>query len=488
VQTSKLEPKQEPQWQKTPIANLVCNTASGTYYARVRVKGKLIWKSLKTDRLSVAKLRLGDFLKEENHRAEVVESAARGKMTLGDAVTIFKQRLADAHHIKPGAKRYRENTIEALLKSWPDSEQTDVRKISANDCLNWASGFAKKYCPSFFNNTVGTLRQILKIAIDAGARYGNPADQIKKVKVRQKILKLPEHSKFLALVASVRNAGSGFSQDCGDLIEFLAYSGARKSEAARICGGDCDFANGRIAIKGDPETGTKNWEVRNVPMIADMRRLLERVRAEKDESQWFGQPVMGVQECQKSIDTACKKLKIERFTHHDLRHLFATRCIESGVDVPTVSRWLGHKDGGALAMKTYGHLRDLHSTNMAQKVVFSETPPQNGTTILPQTKSGASVNGVDKKAIAQAKAKYGYPWWASNEALEVFYGQANETVQIVPLPKFLQSAKAAMGREVFEQELAEPLTLLDELAERVGTAAIEKVKVKYSAVASQRAG
>jgi integrase len=131
-----------------------------------------------------------------------------------------------------------------------------------NDCLQWASGFAKSYCPSFFNNTVGTLRQILKIAIDSGARYGNPADQIKKVKVRQKILKLPEHNQFLSLVASVRNAGSGFSKHCGDLIEFFAYSGARKSEAARVYGCDCDFANGKITIKGDPETGTKNWEIR----------------------------------------------------------------------------------------------------------------------------------------------------------------------------------------------------------------------------------
>lgn len=40
------------------------------------------------------------------------------------------------------------------------------------------------------------------------------------------------------------------------------------------------------------------------------------------------------------------------------RHLFATRCIESGVDIPTVRRWLGHEDGGALAMRTYGQLRD----------------------------------------------------------------------------------------------------------------------------------
>jgi site-specific recombinase XerD len=50
--------------------------------------------------------------------------------------------------------------------------------------------------------------------------------------------------------------------------------------------------------------------------------------------------------------------------------LFATRCIESGVDIPTVSRWLGHKDGGALAMKVYGHLRNEHSQQMAQKVRF----------------------------------------------------------------------------------------------------------------------
>jgi hypothetical protein len=33
-------------------------------------------------------------------------------------------------------------------------------------------------------------------------------------------------------------------------------------------------------------------------------------------------------------------------------------------------RGLGHKDGGALAMKTYGHLRNEHSQAIAQKVKF----------------------------------------------------------------------------------------------------------------------
>jgi hypothetical protein len=47
------------------------------------------------------------------------------------------------------------------------------------------------------------------------------------------------------------------------------------------------------------------------------------------------------------------------------------------VDIPTVSRWLGHKDGGALAMKVYGHLRDQHSVNMAQRVSFGTVPERN---------------------------------------------------------------------------------------------------------------
>jgi len=482
MKRSKTESKQEAQWQTTPVANLVRNTASGNYYARVRLKGKLIWKSLKTDRLAVAKLRLGDFLKGENHRAEIVQSAARGKMTFGDAVVLYKQRLDNAQHLKPRAKEYRQSTIDALLKTWTGLKDTDVRNITATECSQWAAGFGKKYCPSFFNNTVGTLRQILKIALDAGARYGNPANELKKVRVRQKILKLPEHDQFPALVQKVRTAGSRFSKDCGDLVEFLAYSGARKSEAARVLGSDCDFANGRITIKGDPDTGTKNWEIRVIPVIPDMRRLLERIHSEKDEAQWLNNPVVGVRECQKAIDSACKKLGITRFTHHDLRHLFATRCIESGVDIPTVSRWLGHSDGGALAMKTYGHLRDQHSTTMAQKVHFTETAPN----VVPlpvadeavQASLANASNEAEKKSVGQVKAKYGYAWWASRNPTEVFWGQLNEVTWLIPAERFLRIAKEAMGREVFPHEAEDRQALIEEFVALVPEATIATLRAK----------
>jgi integrase len=79
---------------------------------------------------------------------------------------------------------------------------------------------------------------------------------------------------------------------------------------------------------------------------------------------------MEVAECEKSMTRACKEVGMARITHRDLRHLFATRCIETGVDIPTVSKWLGHKDGGALARRIYGHLLQEHSLAMAKKVNF----------------------------------------------------------------------------------------------------------------------
>jgi hypothetical protein len=74
--------------------------------------------------MSVAKLRLGDFLKEENHRAEANKATIQGKMTFGDAVVICRQQLQHSQHLKPSAKLYREKCISALLNE-------DVQIISA---------------------------------------------------------------------------------------------------------------------------------------------------------------------------------------------------------------------------------------------------------------------------------------------------------------------------------------------------------------------
>jgi hypothetical protein len=55
---------------KAPVSNLVRYKPSGVYFARAKVGGKLIRQSVKTDVLSVAKLRLADLLATEQKNVE----------------------------------------------------------------------------------------------------------------------------------------------------------------------------------------------------------------------------------------------------------------------------------------------------------------------------------------------------------------------------------------------------------------------------------
>jgi integrase len=362
---------QQAPWVKAPVSNLVRYKPSGVYFARAKVGGKLIRQSLKTNVLSIAKLRLKDLLAGEQQKTERRKTIAVGKMTFGDALEIYKRRVTEDGETKPSTKKYQTEILEAVQKSWPEINSLDVKKITHAECTNWRSRFGAEYSATRVNGAISMLRRTFQIAIDSGIRHDNPIQTIRRAKVRNKQLTLPEAGQFLAFVKELETSGSRHSRPCANLVRFLAYGGFRKTEAANITWADCDSVKNKITVRGDPETGTKNSEIREVPMIPDMVQLLERLRAERSDEP-PETPVMKVRECQKAMDRAAKVVGMTRITHHDLRHLFATRCIESGVDIPTVSRWLGHKDGGALAMKVYGHLRDQHSVAMAQKVTFSK--------------------------------------------------------------------------------------------------------------------
>ena len=364
-------------WQKTPFANLLRYKPSKVYFARIRVRGKLIRRSLKTKLLTVAKMRLADLEKVERQTAESQMAVAGGKMTFGDALAVFRIRLqgGQTKAKKPRSKAYREERIQALLKSWPTLEKTDVRKISKADCLNWAANYqrtgnrGKPVSATNFNNTKDSLKLVLDIAIEHGARYDNPAKEIKRAKVTVDEPELPSQEQFEKVLAMIKH------KTVADLIRFAAFSGMRISEIRKVTWQDVDFANKQIAVRGDEETATKNGEVRRAPMIPEMKVLLERLRDENPDRKPTD-AVMSRKQFRGSVKTVCAKLGVPYFNHHDMRHLFITRCMEIGVNVSAIAKWVGHKDGGALILKRYSHVRPLHAAEMADKVTFSNPKPQ----------------------------------------------------------------------------------------------------------------
>ena len=131
-------------WQKTPVPNLVRYALSGVLFARIRVKGKLIRRSLKTQVLSVAKLRLADLEKSERHAAGHSTGYVEGKMTFANALEVYEQRLEGDASPKPRTKQHQKERIRVLLKTWPSLGKMDVGKgrvrFSARSrvaCLEW---------------------------------------------------------------------------------------------------------------------------------------------------------------------------------------------------------------------------------------------------------------------------------------------------------------------------------------------------------------
>jgi integrase len=366
--------KPKKTWAKTRHQNLLRHK-SGRYYARAFAGGKEVWKSLKTTHFSVAEAKLATFLKEHRERRSNGNSNGEvsAKMTFAEAAAIHLRNIEDNTGLKPRTRDYWRECLDALRKSWPALDRTEVRRITQPGCKEWAATYAKSASPTRYNNTVAVLRHVLDIAVEAGVIYSNPAAVVKRAAIRSKEIALPSVEKFNAMIAEMRNGHSRDSINCADFAAGLAFTGCRVGEAGEIAWRDIEFETGEIVIRGDAMTGTKNWELRRVPLIPDARALFQRMRSER-LAESLDEKVFRVRECQKALNRACKKVGADRITHHDLRHLFATRCIESGVDIPTVSRWLGHKDGGALAMKTYGHLRREHSIAQAQRVTFMPAP------------------------------------------------------------------------------------------------------------------
>ena len=151
------------------------------------------------------------------------------------------------------------------------------------------------------------------------------------------------------------------------LLQLLAYSGMRLNEAVNIRWNDIVFDGTRPSLRIDGgKQGTKNGLVRTIPLFPKLRSLLLEIR---DSTKDLGDKVIKIKSARKALLTSCVKTGLGPYTQHSLRHYFASEAVQKRIDFKTISEWLGHKDGGMLVAKTYSHLRDDHSWEMAQMMI-----------------------------------------------------------------------------------------------------------------------
>jgi integrase len=391
--------------------NLYRNESSDTYYGLTKRGGKQFRTALRMEDGSPIKDRalaeraLRRWLSElENVRPEAVESdenfartEKRGAKTVLIGGLAKRWLEVQSPNLKPGCIERYDQHIRGLAPFFAD---VPLRKITSTHCEKWLTERAVKKAKLTFKHELALLRSLFRYAIERGAIGKDPSRGIKGPrgtprKLARKKIHIPTKEQFFGLIDTIRQSGTkskpgdeGYECELAEnqrkaraganLIEFLAYCGCRLGEAVALRWRDVDFKAGIIRIDGragvsDREGGTKNSLDREVPIMGPMRSLLERMKSEQNpHADDFVHPIQSGRKC---LMTASRKLDIvPHFTHHDFRHYFVTTCLESGVPLPTITDWIGHQDGGALALSTYKHIRKDHSLKMAAIVDFG-TPP-----------------------------------------------------------------------------------------------------------------
>jgi integrase len=343
---------------------------SRVYYGIVYVGKRQIKRSLHTTDRKLADHRLVEF------RAKVGNLKPDEARSSSFFVIGCRWLIEHQHTLSQRTIRGKMDTIKALDAIFGDKP---IRNLSADDVARWKAKRGGKLASRSFNWDLEIMRGVFGYALKRGLILQDPSADTERMPVKYRPITIPTKEEFKRLMEQLH--GSYENAQAGNMIQLIAYSGCRKMEAAGLAWGDVDFQNNRIRVgidrpdaKALEEDNIKTEASRRViPMNPALRAFLEELKSQNPRAKPTDK-VIGIMSARKGLQTACSKLwgkeKKDRFTHHDFRHLFATTCIESGVDIPTVSRWLGHKDGGALAMRVYGHLREQHSDKEAEKVKF----------------------------------------------------------------------------------------------------------------------
>ena len=356
---------------KTGITNLWRNE-KGIYYLVAKIAGKRVTRSLKTDSKALARELLPDKLRSEKARAASAAGLVpirEGSSSPGTWSAICQDWL-DYQNERPDlqqrSKDYYRDVVSYALEDLSASQL--VARATRAEMLAWWSRVASRYAESTANNILGVVKSSLHHAADSGLEIPpGIMSGCRKLKLPPSELIVPTNDQLEAILLEVETVKKSSSAESRDLIEFLAFVGCRIGEAREVTWGDIKPAEILIRGKADAKgrARTKGHQFRRVPIADRVARLLDRRRFPGSRP---ADPVFQIQSPKKSLSGACRRLGLPHLRVHDLRHFFATHCIERGVDIPTVSSWLGHQDGGVLAMKLYGHVRNQHSQQMGKLI------------------------------------------------------------------------------------------------------------------------
>lgn len=257
--------------------------------------------------------------------------------------------------------------------------ERELSELNAVVLQKFVAGLSERLAPNTVCGIVSVLKSSLKCAVEAGVTSKHFAGGICRPKPREKRVECFSAAEQRRLEDFVIKSGS--KKLFG--IVFCLYTGLRIGELLALKWKNIDVGRRVCRVVG---TCRDSWENGKYKKVTDLpktensfrivpipRQLVPYLKQSggKNAEKYFVEGISGegaqMRSYQKTFKRLLEKLKIPHRGFHSLRHTFATRAIECGMDVKTLSEILGHKNVG-VTLSRYAHSLTKHKTEMMDRV------------------------------------------------------------------------------------------------------------------------
>lgn len=292
------------------------------------------------------------------------------------------------HYIKPSSKQrtFEQYSRAAQIHILPylgDIELTDLtpfvlQKFITGLTENGNKRTGKGLSPNFVKTILSIVQNSLKTAHLVGYLPEYSANKIKRPKPKEKQVEC-----FSAWEQKkIEEAALFAKKDKYRGIILCLYTGLRIGELLALTWNDIDFEKSILSVTKTCHDGNENGKHtriidtpktensrRQIPLSKTLVKMLKDMK-KKSKCEFVitdGEKSVFIRSYQRTFELFLKKLKLPHKGFHSLRHTFATRALECGMDVKSLSEILGHKNA-MITLNRYAHSLWEHKAEMMNKL------------------------------------------------------------------------------------------------------------------------
>ena len=359
-------------------------------YIKCRIDGKAKYSSVFAKTYKEVKEKLADAIRENTNFLQNKTSTLQGNLEhLQESKNFSEISQEWLSVLKPQLKASSIVKYTNVLNSYllPEFHSRQIVEISKGDIVRFSNSLLKSggakgegLAPKTVTGIVSILKNILKYA--SQVKHYTVAD-VSDIFIRQqqkplRVLSRLEQQKlndYLCNKLTFSNLG----------ILLCLYTGIRIGEVCALKWEDISFDEKSLSVHqtmqrlqtledGEKKTTIlittpkSNCSIRTIPIPDNIFRLISGFQCPKDAYFLTGaaQTFIEPRTMENRFKAAIRACGITDATFHTCRHTFATRCIECGFDIKSLSEILGHASVN-ITMNRYVHpSMELKQENMSR--------------------------------------------------------------------------------------------------------------------------